>query len=187
MKFLKDFHNKDLRINHEFNIFEEINYYEKLVNKKGRNYRDYSKIKERIFSLKNYINKNIERKVLTHIDAVPDNFLIYKNKNKEEIRLIDFEYSAVADPDIDIAMFSIYSGYNKKQIDHLIDIYYENKCPDSIRIKIYSYIAVSSLLWSNWCRYKISLGEKLGSYPKKQYKYAKKYSKLAKRKIKNSE
>ncbi len=89
----------------------------------------------------------------------------------------------MADPDIDIAMFCIYSYYNKKEIDHLIDIYYENNCPKKTRIKIYCYIASCGLLWSNWCKYKMSLGEKFGKYPKRQYKYAKKYSKLANKEI----
>ena len=37
----------------------------------------------------------------------------------EEIRLIDWEYAAMQDPHLDIAMFAIYSMYNKKQIENL--------------------------------------------------------------------
>ena len=41
--------------------------------------------------------------------------------NREEtINLIDWEYAGMHDPHIDIAMFSIYSLYNKKQIDSFI-------------------------------------------------------------------
>ena len=75
-------------------------------------------IKQKVFSLKKYIDDHIERRSLTHIDAVPDNFLIYNNENNiKEVKLIDFEYSGMQDPHVDIAMFCIYSLYNKKQIE----------------------------------------------------------------------
>ena len=44
--------------------------------------------------------KNI---ALTHIDAVPDNFLF----TGDEIRLIDWEYAGMQDVHVDIAMFAI--------------------------------------------------------------------------------
>ena len=34
-------------------------------------------------------------KVLTHIDAVPDNFLFVEKEGREEIRLIDWEYAGM--------------------------------------------------------------------------------------------
>lgn len=53
------------------------------------------------------------------------------------------------DPHIDVAMFCMYSLYDKKQIDDLIDIYFENNCKTEDRIKIYAYISACGLLWSN--------------------------------------
>lgn len=38
------------------------------------------------------LHANVSEKVLTHIDAVPDNFLFVQQDGKEEIRLIDWEY-----------------------------------------------------------------------------------------------
>lgn len=82
------------------------------------------------------------------------------------------------DPHIDIAMFSIYALYNKEQIDNLIDIYFEGKCDRKMRIKIYCYVAVCGLLWSNWCEYKRSLGVEFGEYSLRQYRYAKDYYRI---------
>ena len=42
-----------------------------------------------------------------------------------------------------------------------------------MRTKIYAYIAVCGLLWSNWCEYKSRLGVEFGEYSLKQYRYAK--------------
>lgn len=121
---------------------------------------------------------------MTHIDAVPDNFLFVKDKDgKEDIRLIDWEYAGMQDPHVDIAMFCIYAMYNRTEIDRLIDIYFENKCPEHIRTKIYCYVAMGGLLWSNWCEYKRNLGIDFGEYSLKQYRYAKEYYKIAKERI----
>ena len=65
-------------------------------------------------------------------------------------------------------------------MDELIDIYYENNCLPEIRIKIYCYIAVCGLLWSNWCEYKRNQGVDFGDYSIRQYRYAKEYYRIAK-------
>ena len=175
MKKLKEFHNMNLSVDHEFNIFKQIEFYESLWNGEESIYKDYKETKERVFSLKKYIGEHIQNKCLTHIDAVPDNFLFSK---KGDIRLIDWEYAGMQDPHVDIAMFCIYALYNKRQVDRLIDIYFENKCDKETRLKIYCYIAACGLLWSNWCEYKRSLGVEFGEYSLRQYRYAKDYYKI---------
>ena len=42
------------------------------------------------------------------------------------MQLTDWEYSGMQDPHVDIAMFCIYSLYNKEKCDRLIDIYFQN-------------------------------------------------------------
>ena len=77
MKKLKEFHDMDLKVNHTFNIFEQIQYYEELWDGTPSIYRDYKKTKDNVLSLKSYIEEHRNRWCLTHIDAVPDNFLFY--------------------------------------------------------------------------------------------------------------
>ena len=179
MQLLKKFHNLNLKVNHEFNIYKQIEFYEDLWNGKESAYKDYKVTKQNVFSLKEFINSNIEKKCLTHIDAVPDNFLFSNN----EIKLIDWEYAGMQDPHVDIAMFCIYSLYDKEQIDKLIDIYFDNKCQYKIRLKIYSYIATCGLLWSNWCEFKSHFGIDFGEYSLKQYRYAKEYYRIVKKEL----
>ena len=184
MSKLKNFHSMKLKVEHEFDVFEHIDFYESLWEDNTSIFKDYQKVKERIYSLKEFIdNQNIE-KCLVHIDAVPENFLIYKDDNgNDEVRLIDWEYAAMQDPHIDIAMFCIYSLYSKREIDRLINIYFEDNCPTMVRIKIYCYIAICGLLWSNWCEYKRMLGVDFGEYAIRQYKYAKDYYRIATREM----
>jgi len=180
MHKLREFHNQKLEVSHEFNLFGQIEFYESLWNGNKSIYRDYAVTKDNVWKLRNYIEKNIDTKCLTHIDAVPDNFLFVQNGNQEEIRLIDWEYAGMQDPHVDIAMFCIYSMYNREQVDQLIDIYFEGNCSHNVKLKIYCYIAVCGLLWSNWCEYKRSLGIEFGEYSLRQYRYAKEYYKIVK-------
>ena len=179
MKKLRAFHELELTVEHEFDVFDRIEFYESLWTGAPSIYKDYRKTKEQALSLRPYIESHIEKKVLAHIDAVSDNFLFVKDKSgKEEIRLIDWEYAAMQDPHVDIAMFCIYSLYDRKQIDELIQAYFAEGCSKEIQIKIYCYISVCGLLWSNWCEYKQKLGVKFGKYALCQYQYAKDYYKI---------
>lgn len=181
MKKLRQFHEMELKVDHRFDLFWQIEFYESLWNGSTSVYRDYKTTKEHVLSLREYIEKHKTKEVLTHIDAVPDNFLFTTSADgSEDIRLIDWEYAGMQDPHLDIAMFCIYSLYNREQVDHLISLYFPEGCPETTRIKIYCYIAVAGLLWSNWCEYKRHLGVDFGEYSLRQYRYAKEYYQIVK-------
>lgn len=174
MTKLREFHELNLTVDHRFDIFGQIDFYESLWNGEKSYFKDYEKTKAAIFELKKWIDTLDKTETLVHIDAVPDNFLFTKNG----IRIIDWEYAGMQDPHVDIAMFCIYSLYSKEQVNHLIDLYFKGEVALMIRTKIYAYIASAGLLWSNWCEYKRSLGIDFGEYSLCQYRYAKEYSKL---------
>lgn len=181
---LKRFHKLSLKVSHTFDLFDKIEFYENLWQEADSAYADYEETKKHIYSLQAFIDKTKGEYVLTHIDAVPDNFLICEKKDgKKEIKIIDWEYAAMQDPHVDIAMFCIYALYDRQKIDETINIYFNNNCPKIIRTKIYCYVAICGLLWSNWCEYKRQLGVKFGEYAFKQYVYAKEYFEIVKNEI----
>lgn len=184
MKKLRQFHGMELAVDHEFNIWEQIDFYESLWEGKPSVYRDYCATKENVLSLRDYVDAHASKKVLTHIDAVPDNFLfVEQSDSTQEIRLIDWEYAGMQDPHVDIAMFCIYAMYDRNRVDQLIDIYFENNCTREDRIKIYCYIAMCGLLWSNWCEFKRHLGIEFGEYSLRQYRYAKDYYRIVQKEL----
>lgn len=184
MEKLKYFHNMKLKVNHEFNIIKQIDFYESLWLEPVSVFQDYHQTKKNVLSLVPFVKANQAEKVLTHIDAVPDNFLISNNDGQECIQLIDWEYAGMQDPHIDIAMFCIYSLYESKdEVDKVIDLYFGNKCDAKTKIKIYCYVSICGLLWSNWCEYKRQLGIEFGEYSLRQYRYAKEYFKIASKNI----
>ena len=184
MDKLRSFHGLGLRADHEFDLFGHIDFYESLWEDAPSAYPNYRETKERVFRLKPFLDAQAGEKVLTHIDAVPDNFLFFHNdRGGEEIHLIDWEYAAMQDPHVDIAMFCIYAMYSREQTDKLIDQYFTEGCPALTRVKIYGYIAVCGLLWSNWCEYKRSLGVEFGAYSLAQYRYARDYCEIVRREL----
>lgn len=183
MNRLREFHNLRIKVNHKFDIFEQIEFYENLWNGKASFYEDYEKTKSNVYSLKTFIEKFGEESVLTHIDAVPDNFLFAEKDGRETIYLIDWEYAGMQDPHVDIAMFAIYSFYDIQQINRLISAYFPEGCNEIIRIKIYCYVSVCGLLWSNWCEYKRNMGVEFGNYSLRQYQYAKEFYEIVQKEL----
>lgn len=200
MKKLRYFHNLHLKVSHTFDIFGQADFYQSLWNGASSMYEDHKQTTEHVKELKKYIDAQDKDWCLTHIDAVPDNFLFYHETGvtsggvkigagEEQLQLTDWEYAGMQDPHVDIAMFCIYSLYDKEQVDHLIDIYFfgddgTGTCPEDVRTKIYCYIAACGLLWSNWCEYKAHLGVEFGEYSLRQYRFAKDYYKYATERMK---
>ena len=188
MEKLRQFHESSLSVSHEFDIFGQIEYYETLRNGTPSEYRDYAATKAKVLSLRPFIDAHIDRRCLTHIDAVPDNFLFVPDGHGgEDIRLIDWEYAGMQDPHVDIAMFCVYAMYDRAHVEALIDAYFPDGCPSATRVKIYCYIAACGLLWSNWCEYKRILGVEFGEYSLRQYRFAKEYYKIAREAMEKTE
>lgn len=187
MEKLHRFHDMRLIVPHTFDIFGQIEFYETLWEGQPSMYKDYSTTKANVMGLKPFIDSLEKDWCLTHIDAVPDNFLFYQTEDGEALQLTDWEYSGMQDPHVDIAMFCIYSLYNKKQVDRLIDIYFQNKCDKTTRAKIYAYISMCGLLWSNWCEFKRNFGVEFGEYSLRQYRFAKDYYRYAMKEQSSSE
>ena len=187
MRKLHRFHDymqegKHLTVPHTFDLFERIDFYESLWDGHPSIYHDYEKTKENCHRLIPFIDAHKEPFQLTHVDAVPDNFLFDAATAGElNIQLTDWEYAGMQDKHVDIAMFCIYALYDKEHIDRLIDIYFEDEagCSRTTRAKIYCYIAVCGLIWSNWCEYKRNLGVEFGKYSLFQYRYAKEFFRCA--------
>jgi len=171
MQTLRNFHKTELKVSHTFDIFKQIQFYESLWENKPSIFVDYHETKQKVMKLKPIIKSYPKEWTLAHIDSVADNFLFLDS----EVRLIDWEYAGMQDPHVDIAMFAIYSMYDRENVDKLIDCYFTDGCSDDIRIKIYCYIAACGLLWSNWCEYKRFYGIEFGEYSLRQYRYAKEY------------
>lgn len=115
---LREFHSNRLYVAHSFDLWERLDFYERLWDGSPSVYRDYNKTKRAVLSLKQFIDERPKDVCLCHIDAVPDNFLFVHDTNgAEQIKLIDWEYAGMQDPHLDIAMFIIYAMYDREEAE----------------------------------------------------------------------
>lgn len=176
---LREFHSNKLHVAHSFDLWERLGFYESLWKGAPSIYADYDRTKRAVLSLKRFIDVQPKSIQLCHIDAVPDNFLfVHDADGAEQIKLIDWEYAGMQDPHLDVAMFIIYAMYDRKEAEKLIDLYFIDGCDELTRMKLHCYIAVSGLVWSNWCEFKHHCGVEFGAYAQRQYDYAKEYSEI---------
>ena len=175
MDRLREMHGMGLCVRHSFDIFQNIESYEALRQGAPSEYPDYEAVKARVFALRPIISSVPQAYGLTHLDAVSDNFLMMEDR----VLLIDWEYAAMCDQHMDIAMFAIYSAYDWEQVVWLTNQYFGGTATPETHMKIACYLAAAGLLWSNWCEYKRLCGVTFGSYARTQYAYAAEYSYFA--------
>lgn len=180
MQRLRQLHQLNLQTPHRFDLFHAIEFYESAWGDADSLYPDYQTTKQNVFSLRTYIDSQDKTLCLTHLDAVPENFLISADNT---IHLIDWEYAAMQDPHMDIAMFCLQALYDRQQVDCAIDAYFPSGCTPALRLKIYCYIAAGGLLWSNWCEYEIRHGAEFGAYSLRQYRYAKEFYRIVEKEL----
>ncbi|MCL2167417.1 MAG: phosphocholine cytidylyltransferase/choline kinase family protein [Clostridiales bacterium] len=176
MRHLRKLHEMKLQVSHSFDLLERLEHYESLRDGEPQ-FSDYEDTKEKILELTALLGVMPKEKCLCHIDAVSDNFVFIG----DQVYLIDWEYSGMCDPHIDIAMFCLYADYDKNRADRVIDQYFGGEANDLDYFKVYAYAAAGGLLWSVWCEYKDKMGVNYGDYAMRQYRYAKRFHQYAKR------
>ena len=177
MRHLRRFHSLRLQAAYDFDVFAQIPRYEALWAGRPPRHADYEKTRSRVLSLVPLLAGIPVQRGLSHIDAVPDNILFAGGKTY----LIDWEYAAVADQHLDLAMFAVYAGYGEAETRRLLVHYFEGEPKRCITAKVFSYMAAAGLLWSSWCAYKELCGETFGHYAEQQYEYAREFSVMAKK------
>ncbi|MEH7222961.1 sugar phosphate nucleotidyltransferase [Bacillus sp. JJ1566] len=175
MNLLRELHTSGIVVPHHFDIKQQILFYEDLCKThKAIVFEDFSEVRAKMDDLLTVLEKMDLPSVFSHIDAHVDNILVLPDG---KLKLIDWEYSAMCDPVIDLSMFALYSNYNQEQLENIMNYYFENGPSDEERLRIYMYISLSGFLWSMWAQYKQALGVKFGDYTLKMYRYAKNYYK----------
>lgn len=182
MEKIKFLHNSNLKVDHSFDIEERIEFYYGLCKKNNAIlFRDFNEIYENIKDVLKFLKSSTRPQCLCHIDSVYTNFLLADGR----MILLDWEYSGMADPLIDIAMYVVFAGYQDMEILDLLKMYLERDYTSEELIIVHSYVALSGFLWSLWTQYKQSSGEDFGTYGMEQYQYARKYSRIVLKELNN--
>lgn len=175
MNLLREFHDKKLQVLHVFDVFAEMRLYEEQCGVCIGSFDDCLDTRKQVLELRDLIKSISKEECLCHIDPVYDNFLM----DDENVRLIDWEYAAMCDPYIDIAMFCIYAEYDREQTDWVVGCYLGDEPSPEQRMLVYAYMSACSYLWVLWSEIKRMEGIDYWEYEKGQYQIAKDFYRYA--------
>lgn len=187
MRVLRELHELELKPDVKyFSLIANIDKYRELAKVRSHTHLvKYDDVYYRCLQVASWIERLPRKCCLCHIDANPDN-MIFAGASGIPI-LIDWEYAALQDPHLDIAMWAVYCNYSIVEFNTLLCNYFGKDIDEQTRYKIYGYAALAGMLWYNWCIYKQNCGVTYGDYTNNQFEYADKYSDIVLRYIKNKE
>lgn len=175
MQILKFVHQLDVSVDCQFHLLERLELYEGLWGDESY-FSDYQDTKNKILEMNEFASAQEKAWGLTHFEPSGDNFLIFQNEQGQtDIRLIDWELAGMQDTHIDIAMFAINAAYSREELDRFIDLYFDGGCQWEIRLKIYCYMGICALFYSNYYEYFDRCGVEMNETTLGYYKLAKKY------------
>ena len=176
LKYLKLLHNSGEKTEYKFDIWKQIDGFRHLLAENNRDdFEDMSDLVDLVEKLKNELSDDQEY-CLCHCDSYDPNFLIDKENN---MYLIDWEYSGMAHPAVDLGTFIACSDYKVEEAIEVIKEYLgESYTPDKLKTYL-GYTSIISFYWFLWALHQDSLGKNVGKYLYIWYKYTKLYAKEA--------
>lgn len=163
-------HGSHIRLKNEFNIFQEIDKYDMLIDRAGAEmYAGWELVRPQVMELENRLNNiGVDLKPC-HNDALYENFIKAKDGT---IYLIDWEYSGMNDPMADFAALFIEADFSEENADYILDKYFNGSVPSNAKEKILCYEILWDYLWAQWTVIKEKKGDDFGSYGMDRYNRA---------------
>lgn len=169
-RIYRNLHYSHVRLKNEFNIFREIEKYDRLLEKAGATmYKGWENVRPRVMKLETLLNDLGVDLHPCHNDAVPENFLKAGNGI---IYLIDWEYSGMNDPMADFAALFLESEFTTENQDYMLTHYFDGEIPENAMPKILCYQALWDYLWAQWTVIKEAKGDDFGTYGRDRYNRA---------------
>jgi thiamine kinase-like enzyme len=146
VKLLKNIHNSGIFMARRFDIGECFAKEDALAKRRVKAYLPgYAAVRERAIALFDACS-DVFPPVFCHIDPIKYNFLFGETRDY----LIDFEYSGMASPMIDLAAFSVYQGYNPHRTKKLLGLYLGRTPLRSETRSLFRYLGIEGLYSVLW-------------------------------------
>lgn len=170
-QILKKLHNSEQNMPANFDVYAEIEKYDKLAKKYNANFfEDYLEVKQQIDSIKVILNKLEIKLTPCHNDLVAEN-LIKSGENK--MYLIDWEYAGMNDPMWDLAAHITECEFSYEEENLFLSLYFDGIPEYKYSQRILINKIFQDFLWSLWTIVKESQGDNFGDYGINRYSRAK--------------
>lgn len=173
---LRRLHQSPVRVRWDFDVIEKAEGIRDQIDPdKYGHFEDFEAIRDRCYRLHELAKTDGIRRCNVHGDARDVNFLI----NKEEIHLIDWEYSGYCDPGFDIGSYICGGRHSIEEIDRILFTYFRRKPTRKQKRHFYAYIAITGWFYMHWTMLKESKGQVVGIHKTQWHDYAKRFSLMA--------
>ena len=173
---LRRLHQSPVRVRWDFDVIEKAEgIRDQIAPEKYGHFEDFEAIRDRCYRLHELAKTDGIRRCNVHGDARDVNFLI----NKEEIHLIDWEYSGYCDPGFDIGSYICGGRHSIEEIDRILFTYFRRKPTRKQKRHFYAYIAITGWFYMHWTMLKEYKGQVVGIHKTQWHDYARRFSLMA--------
>ena len=156
IKTLRKLHNLPITVDYGLDPIKDSIEIEKLLKQKDPNcFKPYQQLKENILKLYSLTENDGIEKCFCHGDTYQPNWMILPDNS---VILIDWEYSGVSDPGIDIGYYIVDGHYDFQQAEQFIKEYLQQDYNPTTRLHYLCYISIIAYYWFVWALYRESCG-----------------------------
>ena len=123
--------------------------------KKGNLFETFGDLRERMFIIYRYLERDGIKKTLCHNDVYDKNILYHNNK----MELIDWEFAGVGDPAFDMSRVLLFFCPEDKIIDKYLAFYFGRNASELERLHWVGYICIHCWYYFAWALYRESMNE----------------------------
>ena len=172
---LRTLHTHPETIARRFDLFEEAKALQKRLNGPGGalaserlDFPQFKTLDSRMRQLNAYCQLDGVPTVLCHNDFYASNILI----SEKGQAVIDWEYAGMSDPASDLGTFIACSDYSWDDTMQVLTTYFGRiPTPEELRHHV-GHVGLAAFYWWVWSLYKDALGDSIGSWGYRWYRYA---------------
>lgn len=174
IKVLQKLHKAKVKVEYGMKPWEDACEMEKLLetNNPGA-FSEFTGLKEKIRTLYLQTKNDGIEKCFCHGDTYKHNWMI---KDDGTTLLIDWEYSGMSDPGIDVGYYIVDAMYDFPQARQFIKEYLGADYSTVKEFHFMAYVAIIAYYWFVWALYRESCGAAMGESLYNWYKIADKYA-----------
>lgn len=174
IKVLRKLHTADVKVDYGMKPWEDACKMEKLLKDgNGDSFTKFEPLKKKVKKLYNMTEGDGIKKCFCHGDTYKHNWMIRENG---DILLIDWEYSGMSDPGIDVGYYIVDAMYDFNDAENFIKEYLAENDNAKNEFHFMAYTAIIAYYWFVWALYRGSCGAVMGESLYNWYKMAEKYA-----------
>ena len=172
LRMMRRLHDAKVKSRFRFDIWQKTEEFVRGTASAHKDFADYGQLKKAMRALHVAAAKDGVQQVLCHCDCYAPNFLV---NARGHMALIDWEYSGMSDPGVDIGTFICCSDYSESEADDVLKRYHGHRPTVAERRHDYAFIALAAYYWFVWAVYQESRGNTVGEYLLLWYRMTKTY------------